>query len=289
MQLSDGPMGGVNLIHPHKYHQAQKAAHLSAVINSPECLYSSVWKNQLKSVMFDRDPVLDRRVIINDLHKRKSTLCLIQAFECATEPALVKAGVDYRRRAYSVKELYRIFVQYDCPDRTPAMKEEEKQYEFSRSTAFANLRRARLSLRARSIVYKTWMKSLPKIYGPDSDACPRCILAPNEQDEHQTRESTIHLFVECPDTRIFADMISTELQSRCGVPFTWTRHRYFTLARRQRAATSFYVTLSGIFIYSTWIHRNSSVHEYVSWISDEEKKAAIALFFNELQKSANLT
>ncbi len=79
--------------------------------------------------------------------------CLIQAFECATLDPLIKAGVDYRRRTYSVKELYRILIEYDCPARTPAMANEEQTWTFCRATSFRNLRTSQLSLRARSVTY----------------------------------------------------------------------------------------------------------------------------------------
>jgi hypothetical protein len=78
------------------------------------------------------------------------------------------------------------------------------------------------------------MKSLLKIYGPDAAACERCYLAINEIDPEQQHKSSIHLFDECLDTNIFADIINNELQQRCNFPFIWTKHRFFTLAQRKQ-------------------------------------------------------
>ena len=288
MQPSEGPFGGVDLIHPHKFHQAQKAAHLSEVYHSTSSLLTLCWRDQLRDVMFDRDPVHDRAYIINALTRNKACKTLIQAFECATLAPFIRVGVDYRYKIYTTQELYRILVEYDCPGPTPAMKQEEVDFDFKRKTSFDNLHTVQVSRRVRSTVYNAWMKSLPKIYGPDSDSCDRCILAPTEQDDDQSRESSLHLFNQCPDTYQLADAIHQELTRRCGVSFVWTKHRYFTLARKRRTTDVFHRSLSAIFIYTTWIHRNLSKHEYMEWLEDTDKKRAFALFFSELQKSANI-
>ena len=291
MQPMESDMGGVNLIHPHKYHQAQKAAHLSKVLANSACLYHDSWREQLREARRGCDFLIpeDRARAAKNLREIRATQALTDAFNCATLAPFLRAGIDCFSHKYDVKTLYNILIVFDCPDRTVAMKKEEEDHNFSRKRAFTNLRSTPLTKRVFGTVWSAWMKALPKIYGPDADSCSRCQLAPQEHDANQEHERSAHLFFECGDTQELAKQINNELERRYNLGFAWSSLRFYTLdGSRHKSSSKFYRTVYAIFIYTTWIHRNEATHRYDQWVTDWDYKAATALFFSELQRSANL-